>query len=107
VNERKIAPVKWLVPCLLLLAGCHGNTHSSVSFGSVSSAGSVGVHIHGADALAAALGLAVIAGVAANEFGYYSASNPRYVPEMDPSRRVSEQDCSKPVDWSLGNIRCK
>jgi len=99
--------VKWLLPCLLLLAGCAGNTHSSVSFGSVSPHGSVGVHIHGADALAAALGLAVLVGVAANEYGDYSASNPRYVPEMDPGRRISEQDCTKPIDYSLGNIRCK
>ena len=27
--------------------------------------------------------------------------------EMDPARRVSEQDCTKPIDYSLGNIRCK
>ena len=27
--------------------------------------------------------------------------------EMDPRRRVSEQDCTKPIDYSLGNIRCK
>jgi hypothetical protein len=27
--------------------------------------------------------------------------------EMDPDRRVSEQDCTKPIDYSLGNIRCK
>jgi hypothetical protein len=28
-------------------------------------------------------------------------------PEMATSRRISEQDCSKPVDLSLGNLRCK
>jgi hypothetical protein len=28
-------------------------------------------------------------------------------PEMAPDRRINEQDCSKPVDWSLGNLRCK
>ena len=26
---------------------------------------------------------------------------------MDPSRKVSEQDCSQPVDYTLGNIKCK
>jgi hypothetical protein len=31
----------------------------------------------------------------------------RPVPELDPDRRVSEQDCSRPLDLSLGNIRCK
>jgi hypothetical protein len=28
-------------------------------------------------------------------------------PEMAASRRISEQDCSKPVDLTLGNLRCK
>ena len=28
------------------------------------------------------------------------------VPEMDPSRRVNEQDCSRPVDLAAGNLMC-
>jgi hypothetical protein len=28
-------------------------------------------------------------------------------PEMDPGRKVSEQDCSGPVDLFAGNLRCK
>jgi hypothetical protein len=28
-------------------------------------------------------------------------------PELEPSRRVHEQDCTQPVDHSLGNIRCR
>jgi hypothetical protein len=31
----------------------------------------------------------------------------RRPPEMASDRRVSEQDCTKPLDLSLGNIRCK
>jgi hypothetical protein len=31
----------------------------------------------------------------------------RPVPELDPDRRISEQDCSRPPDLSLGNLRCK
>jgi len=31
----------------------------------------------------------------------------RPVPELDPERRISEQDCTRPVDYSLGNIRCR
>jgi hypothetical protein len=31
----------------------------------------------------------------------------RPVPELDPNRRISEQDCTRPLDLSLGNIRCK
>jgi hypothetical protein len=26
---------------------------------------------------------------------------------LDPSRKVSEQDCSKPIDPQAGNLRCK
>jgi len=26
---------------------------------------------------------------------------------MDPGRKVSEQDCSQPIDFTLGNIKCK
>jgi hypothetical protein len=31
----------------------------------------------------------------------------RPVPELDPDRKISEQDCTKPLDLSQGNIRCK
>jgi len=31
----------------------------------------------------------------------------RPAPEMDPARKVTEQDCSKPVDLQGGNLRCK
>jgi hypothetical protein len=30
-----------------------------------------------------------------------------YVPELDPSRKVSEQDCSRPIDPERGNLRCR
>jgi hypothetical protein len=28
-------------------------------------------------------------------------------PELADERKVTEQDCSKPVDFSSGNLRCK
>jgi hypothetical protein len=31
----------------------------------------------------------------------------RRPPPMAPDRKVNEVDCSQPIDWSLGNIRCK
>ena len=33
--------------------------------------------------------------------------DPRKAPPLDESRKVSEQDCSKPVDLLAGNLRCK
>lgn len=40
-----------------------------------------------------------------SEFSDWFRGTPRT--ELDPDRKVSEQDCSHPVDYSLGNIRCK
>jgi hypothetical protein len=45
------------------------------------------------------LGTGVVAGAV------YTA--PRYVPPMDPQRDVTEQDCTKPVDLTRGNLKCK
>ncbi len=42
----------------------------------------------------------------ANPFDAFSMSPPG-PPPLDPTRKVSEQDCTKPLDLSLGNIRCK
>jgi hypothetical protein len=33
--------------------------------------------------------------------------DPRKAPPLDESRKVSEQDCSRPVDPQAGNLRCK
>jgi hypothetical protein len=29
------------------------------------------------------------------------------VPSMDSTRKVNEQDCTKPIDLKAGNLRCK
>jgi hypothetical protein len=98
--------MRWLVPLVVLIAGCAGHTHGSVTFVSVAAAGTVATHIEGGAGLAALLGLAVIAYSAENG-GVYGAGSSRHAPEMAADRRVSEQDCTKPIDWSFGNIRCK
>jgi len=45
------------------------------------------------------------------ERGSTSSSFPgdamRSNPELEPDRKVMEVDCSKPVDLSAGNLRCK
>jgi len=33
--------------------------------------------------------------------------DPRNVPPLDPHREVSEQDCTKPLDLTKGNLKCK
>jgi hypothetical protein len=39
--------------------------------------------------------------------GRRSYMDPRKAPPLDPSRKVSEQDCSRPVDLFSGNLKCK
>ena len=34
-------------------------------------------------------------------------NDPRQVPPLDPKREVNEQDCTKPVDLTRGNLKCK
>ncbi|HWM42710.1 MAG TPA: hypothetical protein VNP36_09760 [Burkholderiales bacterium] len=93
----------------MLLAGCSSNTAWQISTATpTAQVQGASVHVHSSGDLTAVLGVAILAaGIIAYEGGYYSESNPRYAPEMDPARRVSEQDCTKPLDYSLGNIRCK
>ena len=93
---------------VLLLAGCSSNTAWKISAGTPDPGAQVRVH-SGGD-LAALFGLAfLVAGVheAARGGLDYASGSVHRPPEMAPDRRVSEQDCTKPLDYSLGNIRCK
>ena len=107
---------------VVTIAGC-AHTHTSVNAntgsmsGTITTGGAVSVHGH-SDGLAAL----VIAGMfiaAAADYSQNPPPPPRFSsfadwfrgtpppPEMDPSRRINEQDCTKPVDFSAGNLRCK
>ena len=82
---------------LLLLAGCSSHTAWHASAGQPHS--NAQVQISGGAALATVVGISILAA------GVYE--NPRAAPEMAPDRKISEQDCTKPLDYTLGNIRCK
>jgi hypothetical protein len=90
----------------LLLAGCSSNTAWKASFGQPPPGPNVQVQT--SSDLAAAFGLVLIAGglyaAYSDEGGFWYSRRP---PEMAPDRRVSEQDCTKPLDLTQGNIRCK
>ncbi|OGA39527.1 MAG: hypothetical protein A3G28_03085 [Betaproteobacteria bacterium RIFCSPLOWO2_12_FULL_68_19] len=60
------------------------------------------VHIDSDSHAATILGVGIIAA------GMYSYETQREsAPELAPDRTVSEQDCTRPVDLTLGNLRCK
>ena len=93
----------------LLASGCAN--HAQVSGGT----GSVSFQVNSSRAALIAVGILAIVSEHEREQSY-SHSNPltafdpsagRAVPPMDASRKVHEQDCSKPIeDWSA-NLRCR
>ena len=91
-----------------LLAGC-SNTAWQVSAGVPPPVAPASVAVESAAGLATVMGVALFAGavyeLSTNGFDYGPTS--RKPPEMDPDRKVSEQDCTKPLDFTRGNIRCK
>jgi hypothetical protein len=99
--------VRYAISLVLLLAGC-SNTAWQLSAGQPPPVNST-VQVHGGAGLATALGLTILAAGAYEvvRSGVLFSSDSNRPPDMAPDRRVSEQDCSKPLDYTLGNIRCK
>jgi hypothetical protein len=100
--------VKYAIALVALLAGC-SSTAWQLSAGQPPPVNSqVQIHTSGGG-LAAALGLTIIAASAYEmaRTGVLFGGDSSRPPEMAPDRKVSEQDCSKPLDYTLGNIRCK
>jgi len=96
--------MRWTVFLLVLMAGC--SAHTQVNYGvppgtSVTQS-SVQLNVQRGSAGVALIGLGIIAA------GTYDMERYRSPPaELSPTRLVSEQDCTKPFDYSLGNLRCK
>ncbi len=100
-----------LAVCVATLPGClaslgmqAGNTGAPATQpgvgpgGSISSS-SVNARIGDASALGAVVGVAVLGVLLGGE-----QSGP---PELDASRTINEQDCTKPVEDSGANLRCR
>ncbi len=83
---------------IVLLAGC---SHSAVVVSNASSvAPSAPFNASGGVAAAVLIGTAAIA--ASQEAG-----SPQPVPAMALEREVHLQDCTKPLDLTAGNLRCR
>jgi len=57
-------------------------------------------------------GAIVVGTMVADGVNYYrigpDGKTPMYrAPEPDPTRKVNVQDCTKPVDFSAGNLSCR
>jgi len=107
----------------LLIAGCGGHSNVQLaSSGSPSTGVSTGgsVHVQGRSTFAALLAIGILAGASyASDRDYESAgmqhrSSPFMpmqrdlpVPELDATRTVNEQDCSRPIENRSANLKCK
>jgi len=92
-----------------LASGCA--SHGQVSGGT----GSVGFQINSGRAALIAVGILAIVSEHEREESYrhanpltaFDPSAPRAVPPMDDSRKVHEQDCSRPIEDGSANLRCR
>ena len=83
----------------LPLGGCYANYAVQGSAAEVSLSGSAG-------ALSTLLivGVMVAAGI---RYYQHGPDGQLWPLELDPSRKVSEQDCSRPLNRDGGNLRCR
>lgn len=107
----------------VLLVGCGGHSNIQLNAGGAPSGMSTGTSVHvqsGTSTFGTLLAIGVMVGMsygsdrALEDAGARGTARPPYatapsgrVPELEPSRRVMEHDCTKPIeDWSA-NIKCK
>ena len=86
----------------VLLAGCGGNGNVQVN----SNGGSTSIaSVPGYSRVGTLLSIVFLGGLAYE--GERAMPMSVRVPDLDPSRRVVEHDCNKPIeDWS-GNLKCR
>ncbi|HWA38184.1 MAG TPA: hypothetical protein VG873_10000 [Burkholderiales bacterium] len=113
---RAIAPV---LLCAALTAGACSHVDVAVNSttaapGTVSQGGSVHARASGGAALLLLGAVAIAAGDFSEDrpspdprdLFSPSPSSSRAAP-MAPDRRINEQDCTRPVDFTAGNLRCR
>jgi hypothetical protein len=79
---------------------------SSTSGGTVVASSGGGVYIQGGALGALILGAMILSTVVEGQPPTLAYADAR-APDMQPDRSISEQDCTKPIDFSAGNLRCK
>lgn len=108
---------------LAVLPGCAAQSATSISSGGFGVTGvpppggayySSSVHIFASGSSAwSALGAIALLGFVFHGYqnGYwdngYGFESTRGAPELAPDRAINEQDCSKPIENPLANLRCK
>jgi len=110
---------------VILLAGCSANTNvrlgsgaSTVPPGTSMTSSSVGAQVRSGSVAGTLIGIGILAAAwhGGDRYAYdvrdrqdplAPVSRPALESQLDESRRVNEQDCTRPIeDWSA-NLKCK
>ena len=106
-DQRPLVTRHWMTSVLavalaLLLAGCGGNANVQGNSNNVSS--SAAASFPGGRSLGTLFSIVFLAAVSHESDREMARSR---APEPDPSRRIVEHDCTRPIeDWS-GNLKCR
>jgi hypothetical protein len=106
---------RWLAAFLCaLLAGCssQANVRAGLSGASTSAGSQVSAHVQSGSVLGTLLAVGILAAA------WYGEDRERYglgafpgasapVPPLDESRRVNQQDCTRPIEDRAANLRCR
>ena len=94
----------------LAVAGCGGNSYLQLSSsGSPSTGVSTGgsVSVRGYSTFGTLLAIGVLAGASTASDRAHELHAPGPLPPLDATRRVHEQDCSRPIADASANLRCR
>ena len=87
----------------MLLSGCGGHANVQANSSNGSAGGSV--NIPGRSTMGTLFSIVFLGGVSYESERVTQRS--AQVPDLDPSRRVIEQDCTKPIEDSSANLKCR
>jgi len=104
---------RWLAALLCaLFAGCSSQANVRAGFSGASAGSQVSVQVQSGSALGTLLAVGILAaawyGEERERYGFGAspgASAP--VPPLDESRRVNQQDCTRPIADGAANLRCR
>ncbi len=94
----------------LLVAGCGGNSNIQFSSGGPPQsavAGGSTVSVQGGTTVGALIAAGILAGASFRRERERDLPLFMRVPDPDPSRRVVEQDCTKPIEDTSANLKCR
>ena len=112
--------VPWL--CIAALAGCSAQANvrlgtgvSAVPAGTSVSSASVGAQVQSGSAAGALIAIGILAaawhGSESDGYGVRDRMDPSdgrgRAPQLDETRSVNEQDCTRPIENPAANLRCR